>query len=1430
MNLENIVLKVECGSKVGSAFLINSCRVITAFHVVSEYKDSDIFLIGISGEKIKATLSSSINDHYKKLDVALLILEKEIEVVENINFVSYEEIPSGTKWISRGYPESKVFTGDNLLEDNDNVVNQHLNLLRNGKIDIELEHKQKLSTYAGYSGAPILIDGDLIGLINQELVENSQSKELTGLTFKHFSDLLKAEGLNPILIDRYKNNPLKNILSNEWFSNHIKNSISNIGARYSPEINVELDVKEKIYSILKKNNFYKYSRQQFHLYLLNTNKLISEILNFNKKINNSCLITLLEDVSKIKEEIKSNYEDFISDPALKFEIKNFKEKHDYLILKIKNVLKFFKEIFPDEKLKNDYYLIISQFSNYLNEVDEDLKLVNNPYLLLKGKAGVGKSHLLADVILEQHKDGVPSIFLLGQHFIKNESPWSQILKNILRLDCHENDLLHQLNEIGMRKRKRILFAIDAINEGNGNFFWVHHINSFINSFKEFPWISLVITLRDTYEKKLLPSDFAANTNASIFQHNGFTNHSYEAVLMFFNYYKIELPQTPIFNSEFSNPLFLKLFCEGLFKRGLNRIPEGYGGISSVLKYFTDNIDIQLGNPNRFEYEPSANICRKVIDQLISYKHTNNSSFVPYDDACDICNQIISRYSNKKGLVDSLIHEGLLSKNLYLLEEDEYIEGVYFSYERLEDHFFAQILVKNNLSKDNINTILKKSGELYYLIKNNYKYQGLIESLSIIIPEKFECDLFTLLDDIFINDDFIIEAFIYSLYWRKKNSITEVSHQYINEVIYNNDDSYNIFVELIYSVSGDTTHPFNGSYLNEKLYSMPINVRDAKWTIFLAQYVDSKHGIFRLLDWINFSENFSSLSESSLFLLGKSICWLFTTTNIELRNYATKSLGLLLINNLNISKKLLEIYIPVNDPYVLEHTLASIYGSILNSDQLVGLKELSQYLLQEIFLQKEVYPNVLIRDYARNIIEYALFKKYFQLDEPNVIIPPYKSTLPTRFPSNDEVDQYKFDYKSTDFKSHYWSQNAILSSMVTEYGRGVGAYGDFGRYTFESALDIWGDKIDTNLLSNYACYLIFNKFEYDVEKHGFFDHYLPGSDRFDNKIERIGKKYQWLAMYEIIARIADNIEIKKSNNFVFYEGPWQNWLRKFDPTDLPFSKEYKSIPISLLNPEYNFWQDDDRNWLISEENLIDPKSLIAKHNFLSLESSHSWSQGSELGVDRDSGEGQNLWIQIRSYLVKKDDYEYLKSWLFFQDLMGRWMPESTQNYSIFSKEYFWSPAYKSQTKELEHENNQWLEVRDRQNCNRLIASVLPTTEEHIWEGRNNKSFYSVRDEMFHGMNLNISRVPSCLYNDIGELACFDPSCLSDSTSELLINQQIFESYLLENNFEVIWTVLGEKQLLGSFNHLQSKWLDFSGVYTLENNKLVGSIKTRIKRRG
>ena len=133
------------------------------------------------------------------------------------------------------------------------------------------------------------------------------------------------------------------------------------------------------------------------------------------------------------------------------------------------------------------------------------------------------------------------------------------------------------------------------------------------------------------------------------------------------------------------------------------------------------------------------------------------------------------------------------------------------------------------------------------------------------------------------------------------------------------------------------------------------------------------------------------------------------------------------------------------------------------------------------------------------------------------------------------------YKSDLEDKKYWGRNKILWSMTTEYGRGI-IYGDFGRYTFESAFHHWKYKFDANDLSNYACQLIFEKYGYDVEKHGEFDHHASEGDRHKHTRERIGKKYQWLALYEVLARVADNALMEdestrwtKNKKYVQYQG-------------------------------------------------------------------------------------------------------------------------------------------------------------------------------------------------------------------------------------------------------------------------------------------------------
>ena len=71
--------------------------------------------------------------------------------------------------------------------------------------------------------------------------------------------------------------------------------------------------------------------------------------------------------------------------------------------------------------------------------------------------------------------------------------------------------------------ERLLFIIDAINEGKGRYFWKDHISSFINDFSKYPWLSLVLTIRTSYEKLLTPAELIPNDVAIRVLHHGFEN-------------------------------------------------------------------------------------------------------------------------------------------------------------------------------------------------------------------------------------------------------------------------------------------------------------------------------------------------------------------------------------------------------------------------------------------------------------------------------------------------------------------------------------------------------------------------------------------------------------------------------------------------------------------------------------------------------------------------------------------------------------------------------------------------------------------------------------------------------------------------------------------------------------------------------------------
>ena len=1235
----------------------------------------------------------------------------------------------------------------------------------------------------------------------------------------------------------------------EWFKNQCQASIYDLGNRYTPELNFELEVSSIFDGLGRTEAFKKEVTNRFDLLILKGKKTLKdkpELKESNGKLEgyfdtlfgllystDFCgtnelpikkLQIIIKDIEIIIKEIQSHY---LEEERKIGEEKNFSQSSQKYLYELGNIREFEYEL--------------SNFYSYLNS--STVTLANNPTLILDGEAGIGKSHMIGDIVSSRINNSYESIFLLGQHFMTDEDPWTQIFKR-LQINTKAENFLGTINECGKKSGKRIVIFIDAINEGRGRYFWINFIKSFINEINSYDWIGLVLTVRSSYKNLIFQNIKKSNLNVVERTIHGFRNLEYEASKLFFTNYKIELPNVPLLHPEFQNPLFLKLFCEGISRSGLNRIPDGQQGISSIINFFVKSVNDVLSKPNRNDYSSSLNLVKKSIDAIIFYKIENPVKYIPYETAYEIVDDTVSRYIDKKGFIEELISEGIFSKNLFWQSDNNYEEGIYLAYERFEDHLMSQYLLEkySNLEKE-----FKAGGNLHQYVKNEnsiYVNKGLIDAFSIQLPEKTSKEFFELIPHLKDKSP-VAESFVESLLWRKFETINEKSEDYVNQHVFSYQDTYDFFWETILSVAALPNHFFNAYFLHENLMKLSLPERDAEWTQFLKYRYNEDSAVKRLIDWAWSENEKSHISDESIKLSSIVLAWFLSSTNRQLRDCSTKALICLLQDKINILIEILEMFENVNDPYIYERLFAVAYGCALRNTQNEELKKLSEYIFKTIFKEKEeIYPHVLLRDYARGVIEFAMFSNCPLSFDIDIVRPPYKSTFPSTIMTNDQIDaKYKFDYQANDFKKHYWSQNAIINSMTTEYGRGTGSYGDFGRYTFESALKSW--DVNTNDLSNLALEWIFEKYGYDVNRHGEYDRNRDSYGRSASKIERIGKKYQWIAFYEMIARVSDNF--KKYERWGFdkekeepYQGPWAPYIRDIDPTILinktgQYKKDEPAESWWSAKNSFN-WHCSNEEWVKKMDDLPNFETLIQikdpnEQEWLTLQGYPEWSEPKKIGEEKWDYPHKSLWCQIRSYLVKDSDYETLRDWFVEQDFMGRWMPESQDRYEIFSREYYWGPAYQYFLTEY-YEGKQWRDIHDRES-RKNIAHVMVSTESYFWEEEFDKSkeetlsFFKPCALIYEGMNLKFNRKEGELSDNFNEIVCFAPNVYNNSKSSLLIKKDTFLNFLEANGLKIIWTILGEKQILSATANASDYvgQMEVSGAFYFENDILKGKVRTK-----
>ncbi|WP_462106368.1 NACHT domain-containing protein [Campylobacter concisus] len=1145
-------------------------------------------------------------------------------------------------------------------------------------------------------------------------------------------------------------------LSNEWFNDQNDNAIKSLGVRYSPEINVELEIC-----------------RYFELFSKNSQYLAKIKSDFYKIYNKFCeKFDLLRDIpDELKDEVNL-VKNFVSN----LNFANF----DYD--KFEEILRNRKKITS----KNELTSTIDDFLNFIREYKTALEIAKNQYLILMGEAGVGKSHLFADIIKHRAKNNQQSILILGQHLIESKDPWAQILNLLGFAKFNKYEFLGALNSKAQANSNKIIIFIDAINEGAGKDFWRNFIISFIEDIKKYEWLSVAFSIRSSYFECMIPKELS---EICVIHHEGFSGIEYDAMQVFFDYYKLPHPTIPLLNPEFSNPLFLKLFCKGVS----NNKSYQYKSLNffDVIKLYIDNIERNF--IQKYPNCKSLKLTQKVIDVVVSFISQEKHGSIEYEKAFVQVNEKLSPFRVDVDFLDDLISEGLFAKNIFA--DTEYI---YFAYEKLGDYllanYFIEKLDENNLKNSFINNISP------YINSNLYHHKGLVEAFSVLIPENFNgTEIYELLEP----NNMVVDCFLKSLPYRSA-SIPQSTVERVLKNVSNENFSADIF-NMLYSCSTILNHPFNAEFMFVYLSKFSMKERDVFFIGILNKiYLDTDmNPIVRLLDWCWSSKDKSYIDDESIFLAAIAIAWLFCTSNRRLRDSATKALICILIDRINLVLELLQKFKNIDEPYIKERLFAVAYGVLVKSADAINFKELGEYIYDEIFNQKEVYPNILLRDYAKNCIEFII-KKGINLDiKKEKIHPPYNSYFPPleNLPSNDEIESYE------DRDKNYY-QSRIISSMVTEYGKSGYMYGDFGRYVFEAALRGFECEDSAQLISNYATKNIFEKYGYDGE---YFDKAekdiinitRDNLNRYDHKIERIGKKYQWISFYETMARITDNFKMYNGygndTREVKYIGAFEPYVRDIDPTILLKNYERNSTFAKKFwwDAEYNFaWDMENKKWLEYEKDLPNLSDILERKNDKEQWITLSLYQKFIEPLDTEdilSISHKDVKLFIRSYIVKKHDITRFAETLNNKPNLIYNLIDLPDCYKMFNMEHYDYVTYDALKDDYRFE---WFKIED--------IDVANTTIEYFWEAEFDMSKSDIfqickpSKILYDGLGLKYSKRDIYFLDKDGNTVCFDPSSDNQTAQRLLIKKDKLNEFLNVCNMCIVWIISGEKLVFTTDN--------------------------------
>lgn len=654
-----------------------------------------------------------------------------------------------------------------------------------------------------------------------------------------------------------------------------------------------------------------------------------------------------------------------------------------------------------EREYDDAYLRFNSIRWQLETISRNLtrvvRLTGNNLLILTGNAGVGKTHLLCDFAARRHKDDAPVVLLMGQRFTSNDDPMRQMLAQLdYPLEGNFEEFIGALESAAQVANRRALIIIDALNESQWPTIWERHLAALRDRISRSKWISLAMSIRSGYENDIIPE--SVRSQATITPHRGFEGVEFDAVKSFCEYYEMQLPSVPTLQPEFSNPLWLKIVCEGLRDSGEKRLPSGVSGITEPLNRFIKSVNDRLAKPDALDFHPGANLVKSAVDKLAERMAADSAMWLDHQDAQRLVDSLLPNRTFSKSLYHGMVTEGVLAEARLTKTETK----VHFTYERIGEHLVVRRLL-DQFDAEQLPAALRPDGAL-----SHHRY---IAALSIQIPELFGKELLDIVpnwDDLFNP----IEAFSESLIWRDPSAVTDRTKSIVRHFA-TLPRSYweNETMDALLSIALVERHPLNAHYLDGLLRKSDMPSRDAWWSTHLHHSWGTGGPLDKLVDWALFVAPDDSIDEEAMRLATITLAWTLASSNRFVRDKATKGLVNSLSGRPAAAEELINRFADVDDPYVVERIYAVAYGVAMLSRDRDGVGRLASNVYSRVFANGAPPAHILLRDYARGVVERAVHLGADLGVDLALARPPYQSEWPD-IPTEEAIARLAGEMEST----------------------------------------------------------------------------------------------------------------------------------------------------------------------------------------------------------------------------------------------------------------------------------------------------------------------------------------------------------------------------------------------------------------------------------